>query len=188
LAVRLGRDRAREKKIAGKFISVEEVFDLWQADNEIKKLLAFAAGKEITEQDVKDLVPASEETDVLDVIDAIGQGDKAGALALIDKFLREEAGSDEKAKIIQLNALLSDQLRNVCLVQDFLSRRTGDGEILEKTSWKSGRLFVMKKISGKLNHKKILEALKRLEALDEELKSTSLPPRVPLNLIIMQLF
>ena len=37
LAVRLGRDNTKEIKVAGKVISTEEVFSLWQAESEIKK-------------------------------------------------------------------------------------------------------------------------------------------------------
>lgn len=188
LAVRLGRDNGRETKIAGQVVSVEEVFDLWQADNEIQKLAAFAAGQEIGLREVIELVSENGEVDVFSLTNAIGGGQKQKALTLLHKFLSLQTGSDEKAGIIQLNALLSEQFRNVAMVQDFLAAKKPENEILEATGWKPGRLFVIKKIAARFPARQILEFLNKLGALDEELKTTSTPPRVLLDLILTQLF
>jgi len=187
LAVRLGRDRGRETKIGGKIISLEEVFNLWQADGEIKKLLAFAAGKEIGQREVLDLVSENGEVDVFDLTNAIADNQKQKAFELLKGFLKEQNASDEKGAIIQLNALLSEQFRNVAMVQDFIASKKSEDEILEATGWKSGRLFVVKKIAARFPSKKIVEFLNKLEALDEELKTSSTPPRVLLDLIVSQL-
>jgi DNA polymerase III delta subunit len=187
LAVRLGRDNGKEIKVAGKVISAEEVFNLWQADSEIGKLIAFRAEGEINETDVKELVNENGEVDVFDLTNAIGGGQKQKALELLHGFLKEQTGSDEKGAIIQLNALLSEQFRNVAAVQDFLAAKKSENQILEITGWKPGRLFVIKKIAARFPPKKILEFLNKLEALDEELKTSSTPPRVLLDLIVSQL-
>ena len=50
LAVFLGRDEAVETKAGGKVIKVEEIYSLWQADSELKKLIAFAQGRQIEEE------------------------------------------------------------------------------------------------------------------------------------------
>jgi DNA polymerase III delta subunit len=188
LAVALGRDEAKETKVGGKVISVEEVYDLWQADSEIQKLISFAKDREITEPDVKALISENKSVDVFDLTNAIADNEKEKAMELLHKFLAEQTGSDEKGSVIQLNALLSEQFRNVAAVQDFVNRKISESEILEQTGWKSGRLFVMKKIAGNYPSKKILELLNKLEALDEELKTTQTPPKVLLDLILTQLF
>jgi DNA polymerase III delta subunit len=187
LAVRLGRDNGKETKIAGKVVSVEEVFDLWQADSEIRKLIAFKAGGEIGEIDVKELVSENGEVDVFDLTNAIGDNQKQKAMELLHRFLKEQTASDEKGAIIQLNALLSEQFRNVAAVQDFMAAKKPENQILELTGWKPGRLFVIKKIAARFGPKKILDFLNKLEALDEELKTSSTPPRVLLDLIVSQL-
>ena len=102
--------------------------------------------------------------------------------------MRPAAGADEKGAIIQLNGLISEQFRNVAMAQDFLSQKKGENQILEITGWKSGRLFVMKKIASKFPAKKVLEFLSKLAALDEELKTSQTPPKVLLDLIVAQLF
>lgn len=187
LAKRLGRDQAKETKAGGKVVAVEEVYNLWQADAEIQKLLALAAGREISAQDVKSLISENAEIDVFDITNAIADGQKQTALELLHRHLKNQAGADEKGSIIQLNALLSEQFRNVAMVQDFISQKKSESQILEATGWKSGRLFVMKKVAQKFAPKKVLEFLAKLAALDEELKSTSTPPKVLLDLIVSQL-
>ncbi len=187
LAVRLGRDNGKEIKVAGKVTSAEEVFSLWQADSEIKKLLAFAGKAEIGTKEVEDLVSENGEVDVFDLTNAIADNQKQKAMGLLHRFLKEQTGSDEKIGIIQLNALLSEQFRNVAAVQDFMAAKKSENQILEITGWKPGRLFVMKKIAARFPPKKILDFLNKLEALDEELKSSSAPPRLLLDLIVSQL-
>src|SRR3989344_4332704 len=76
LAVRLGRDNAKETKIAGKVVATEEVYTLWQTESEIKKLIAHAAGRQIEMEDVRELVPENLEVDVFQIINAIGEGKK----------------------------------------------------------------------------------------------------------------
>jgi len=186
LAKKLGRDEAVETKFGGKVVDVKEIFDLWQADSELRKLLAYAAGREITSADVEALVVENGEVDVLKITNAIADGKKNEAFGLVGKFLGQ--GGDEKGLIIQLNALLSEQFRNIYALQDFLGRKISESEILEHTGWKSGRLFVLKKIASRFNPAKVKDLLVKLAALDEELKSSSTPPRVLVNLILSQLF
>jgi DNA polymerase III delta subunit len=187
LAKKLGRDEAQETKFGGKVVEVKEIFNLFQVNSEIEKLIQLSGGKEIMEEDVENMVSENIEVDALDIANAIGDGDKNKAINLVQNFLKAQTGSEEKTGVIQLNALLAEQFRNVAIVQDFQNRSTSDSEILEKTSWKSGRLFVMKKIAAKFNQKKVLDFLNKLSALDEELKSSSTPPKVLLDLILAQL-
>jgi DNA polymerase III delta subunit len=185
LAQKLGRDDVQETKFGGKVVDVKEVYNLHQAQSEINKLIAYAAGREITPQDVEDLVVEDREVDVLKIVNAIGDRQKGAAFNLVNEFLRD---GDNKAQVIQLNALLSEQFRNILVVQDFTARNVPEAGILEQTSWKSGRLFVMKKISRAFVPAKVKDCLNKLAALDGELKTSSTPPRVLLDLILTQLF
>lgn len=187
LAVRLGRDEAKETKFGGKVVSVEEVYNLWQVNSEIGKLVTFAKGREILKEDVIDLVSENGEVDALQITNAIAEKQRDESFALIGQFLKQVSASDEKAGIIQLNALLSEQFRNVAMVQAFIEAKATEAEILEKTQWKSGRLFVIKKIAVRFKSKEILELLEKLNALDTELKSSQLPGKVLLDLILSQI-
>jgi DNA polymerase III delta subunit len=188
LAQTLGRDSGKETKIAGKIISVEEIFSLWQVDSEIKKLLSFSDGKEITASNIRDLVSDNREVDVFEITNSIAEGKKAEAINFMHDFLKNQAGSEEKGAVIQLSALLAEQFRNVAMISGLLASKKTENEILELTGWKSGRLFVIKKISSRFELRKVLDFLSKLQALDRELKSSSIPPKVLLDLIVTQLF
>ncbi len=187
LAKRLGRDEAKETKAGGKVIAVEEVYSLWQADSEVKKLVAFCGDKVCTAEDVKSLVGLDIEIDPFRITNALADGKTEEAWEYLEGFFKNQGSSDRKALCINLNALLAEQFRNVYMVQGFLQERTSEEEILQQTGWKSGRLFVMKKIAGKFKPEKVLETLKKLSALDIELKTGSMPERVMLDLILAQL-
>lgn len=188
LSVALGRDLARETKFGGKVVSVEEVYNLWQADNEIKKLSDYAGTKEVSAGDVKNLVAENGEMDVYELTNAIADGEKNKSLFLLHQFFKQQSGTDEKGGVIQLNALLSDQFRNIAIVQEYLKQKKSEDEILSSTGWKSGRLFIIKKVAVRFNDKKVLDFLNKLKALDEEMKTSSVPPKVLLDLIVSQLF
>ena len=188
LAKRLGRDNFKETKFGGKVVEILEVYSLWQADNEIKKLLSFAGGRQVEKIDVESLVNENWEIDAFEITNAIGEGRKLDVFNLMQKFILAEGVGEEKGAVIHLNALLSDQLRSLAMVQSFGQSKISDEEVLEKTGWKSGRLFIMKKLANKVQNKKIMETLPKLEALDEELKTTSTPPRVLLDMIVAQIF
>lgn len=186
LAIRLGRDSGKETKVGGKVIAVEEVYNLFQADSEIKKLIAFSAGAEISLNDIKELVAENGEVDIFDLTNAIADNNPKKALELLHKFLKEQTGSDEKGSVIKLYALLSEQFRNFVVLQDFIKNKMPEDDILEKTGWKPGRLFVLKKVVDRFDSKKIMEFLGKLEALDRELKTSQVPPKVILDLIVSQ--
>jgi DNA polymerase III delta subunit len=186
LAEKLGRDETVETKFGGKIVDVKEIYSLWQADGEIKKLLAYADGTEIGEAEIRELVFANSEVDTLQIANAIGEKNKQLAFEQVADFLAE--GGEEKGRIIQLNALLSEQFRNILIVQDFVARKIPEGEILQQTGWKSGRLFVTKKTAARFTPKIVKDLLAKLASLDREMKTSSTPPRVLLELILSQLF
>lgn len=187
LAVALGRDEAVETKFGGKVVEVKEIYSLWQADAELRKLAAYTIGREINVEDIELLVFKNESSDVFDLTNAIAEGQKYQALFLMHKLLGLQTGAEEKTAIIQLSALLAEQFRSVAMVQSFLHDHKNEDAILELTGWKSGRLFMMKKVAQKFTPVKVLDFLNKLKALDEELKSSSIPAKVLLDLIVSQL-
>ncbi|MDG1950724.1 MAG: DNA polymerase III subunit delta, partial [bacterium] len=63
--------------------------DLWQMHNEVEKVVAFANGREVTKEMVEELVQASFEGKIFDLIDAISKRQPARAI----KLLQEERWS-----------------------------------------------------------------------------------------------
>lgn len=186
LAKKLGRDDYLEMREGGKVVGFIENYSLWQADNEIKKLLAKADGSEIIETDVEDLVHKEIEIDALEIANSLAENNRLKVLSMLEDFMSKESVGDAKTCIIQLSALLAEQFRNIALIQDFLQRGLKDQQILDLTLWKPGRLFMVKKAASNFSNKKVKDFLVKLQALDAELKSSSLPPRVLFDLVISQ--
>jgi DNA polymerase III subunit delta len=153
------------------------------AHNELMKLKSYANGEIVTSEMVAELVEPLLTINVFDLLDAVGSQQKPRALQLLNQFY-ERTDGDEKAKTIQLTALLADQMRNMLLVLDAAAQRIPDTEILKQTGWKSGRLFIMKKLARSFTPAKIRQSLNKLESLDLEVKSSTMPTHVVLDLII----
>ncbi len=166
----------------GEFLSEVDVETLCQ---ELAKLSTYADTEAITVAMVEQLISRNPETDALDIANALASGDTSKALVLVEKFFGS-GESDDKAKLIQLSALLAEQLRSIVLVQDCIRQYMTESSILELTGWKSGRLYMVKRTAQKMSSQKVLSMLRKLELLDLELKTSSLPGRAVLELIIMQ--
>ncbi len=154
--------------------------------NELLKLASFANGTEITVDMVKELTPQDLNIDMFKLLDNIANHQKSQAVNLIQRYY-ESTSEDEKALTIRLVALLSDQMRNLLLAKQLQSQNMTEPEILQKTGWKSGRLFIMKKLAGGFKEPQLRSTLTKFYSLDKELKSSTLPPRVIVDMIIAAL-
>lgn len=171
----------------GGFGKEEKNFDLHQADNELKKLLTFTQNQVITKEVVENLVADTAEAESWDIVNAFADKNIKKAYSLMDRFFKTAAGSDEKSKVIQLNASLAEQFRSILMIQSFENSSLSEQAILSRTGWKSGRLYIVKKLARKFETQKIKDFCSKLASLDEQLKSTSTPPRVLLDLITSQI-
>lgn len=83
--------------------------DLWQADGEITKLIAYAQGKTVTTKDVEALVVTKLVDDIFGLTDALSTGNKGRALKLLSDQLAGGASATEVLSAItwQYRALTS---------------------------------------------------------------------------------
>lgn len=153
------------------------------AHNELQKLQAYAGGRPITQGMVNDLVQPVITIDAFALLNAIGTKNKSRAIRMLADFFEHNDG-DMKTKAIQVGALLADQLRNILLVLDAEQRHMPEPVILEKTGWNSKRLFVIKKLAKNFTPVQVKQSMVKMENLDMELKSSTLPPHLILDMII----
>lgn len=161
----------------------DAVLNVLHAQNEIEKLKQYAAGQHITDVMVGELVESSIGVDIFALLNAIATRNKPLALKMLEDFFMTEV-ADEKATAIKVTALLSDQFRSLLIVADAYDRRLQDEAVLAMTGWKSGRLYIMKKLARNFKIAQVKQALSKLENLDKEMKTGSMPPHVVLDLII----
>ncbi len=164
-------------------IDEDSTLDVGRAETELAKLNAYAAGKNITTEMVNELIEKVAGVDIFELLNAIAAKNKQSALKILDQYFATEA-ADEKSNAIKVSALLADQFRSLLIAADASQRNIPDAKVLEMTKWKSGRLFMMKKLCRNFSVKQLQQALRKLENLDRELKTGSMPPQVVLDLII----
>lgn len=165
----------------------EPVYSLWQIAGELDKLILLAGEKkEISLQEVQAIVPESLEINVFSLTNAIAKKETGFVAEFLNKFYTPNAYGDDKTKTIQLVSLLAESLRSLLLVKECMRERVSDVEIINQTKWKPARLAILKKLSQNFSSKALLSVLKKFEYLDLELKTTNTPPRVLMELILVQ--
>lgn len=164
-------------------IDEDATLDVLRCGNELEKLKQFAGGQAITPEMVAELVQSAAGVDIFELLNAIASKNKQQALRLLQTYFETET-ADDKASAIKVAALLADQFRSLLIAVDSADRRLPDEAVLEMTGWKSGRLYVMRKLSHNFTAPQLRQALAKLRNLDQELKTGSMPPHVVLDLII----
>lgn len=153
---------------------------------ELDKLLVYSNGETITAEAVQHLVSEEQVVVGLAVSDALVRKDRTRLYHVLNQYYSQTEGGDETTRTLQLVGLLAEQFRSLLLLQDALNQRMSEGEIVALTGWKPGRIFVLKKNINAFRPDMLRGMLSKLESLDLELKTTSTPARVVLELILAQ--
>jgi len=155
--------------------------DLWQMDNEIKKLVNYKKKNqniEILSQDVEILVKPKFESDIFETIDAIASKDKKKALKLLKEHL--EKGDAP----LYLFSMIVFQFRNLLMVKDLIEKN------LSPYSLTGVHPFVIKKSTFLSNKFKFLELKKiyqKIFQIDLDIKTGKIEPETALDLLITEL-
>lgn len=161
----------------------EASLNVVRAQSELMKLKAYANGEAVNTTMVALLIETESSVDVFALLNAIATKNKKLAVQLLETFFATET-TDEKLTTIKFVGLLADQFRSLVVVLDADQRHMSDTAILKMTGWKSGRLYILKKLSRNFTIPKLKIALGKLENLDRELKTGTMPPHVVLDLIV----
>lgn len=90
--------------------------DLWQLENEIKKLVNFKPGKLIRKEDIILQVKPKTENDIFKTIDAISQKDKKQAFSFLHKHL------DDGDNSLYLLSMIAYQFRNLLIIKEMIDK------------------------------------------------------------------
>ncbi|MBI4363389.1 MAG: DNA polymerase III subunit delta [Candidatus Doudnabacteria bacterium] len=174
LAVYLGRDLFDKDK---------EAFNLWQAYNELMKLVSF--NRKITAENVSRLVSPKLPENVFALSDKIMAKDRQGAVKIFEELLSQST-SDEKTAIIKIVGLISEQLRSLILIDYLKKANLSQQEMADRLGWSPGRVFVILKHSAHTGHMRLKSLLSSLLSVDLMIKSTDQNPKLLLDLFIDQ--
>ena len=156
--------------------------DLWKMDHEIQKLMAYADGKEITRGMVVELVRASFEGEIFELVDALGKKQSKRALELLE----EERWSG--ANDFYLMTMLARQLRLLIGARAWLdenphatradaAREMGVAPFVAQKALEQARGFTAEQLRA---------AHDRLFELDVEMKSGGVSTSLGVDLAAME--
>ena len=156
--------------------------DLWTLDRELEKLALFSTGREVTEADVRSLVPYAQEANIFAAVDAIMDGRPGNALRLLAQLMQD---GREPLYII---AMIERQLRLIALARDLTERGVVQPELGRRMGANSD--FVVRKTLGQARRMSMPEiSLKYQRVLESDLaiKQGRLDPEVSLELLVADL-
>jgi DNA polymerase-3 subunit delta len=178
--------------------------NLWQMENEIKKLANYKNGpasakavsfaevasateaesagkKKIEVKDVELLVRPKVETDIFKTIDAISERKKSRALMLLHQHL--EKGDSP----LYLLAMINFQFRNLLMIKDLIEKNTPYYKIINKSKLHP---FIVKK-SYQQAQRFTLQQLKKIYQkifqVDYQIKTGKIEPEVALDMLITEI-
>jgi DNA polymerase-3 subunit delta len=175
LAVSLGRGLDQKDK-NGKF---RQSYDLWEASNEVEKLISYCYGREITGQDIELLVKSKVNMNIFNLIDSISLKDRKKSILLLNRQIEE--GLNE----IYILTMLAYQFRNLLRVKDLLNSGLSGYEISSKTRMHP---FVVKKSINqcqKFKMENLRKIYRKIFDADIAIKTGKIDPRLALNLLVV---
>ena len=155
--------------------------DLWQMSNEIDKLISYQALKPITSENVEVLVKAKLDTNIFNLIDAIGEKNRKGALKLLQDQI--ESG----AHPLYLLTMIIYQFRNLLIIKDLIEQGLNQYQIQKETKIHP---FVVQKTFSQARNFSLNELKKIYQKLletDIALKTSKIEPNLALDLLITKL-
>jgi DNA polymerase III subunit delta len=156
--------------------------DLFTLSNEINKLAAYTAGRQIEEKDIRSVVSASKEAEIYTLIDSIIDRKSGEAEQTLQKLL--QSGTVPQ----QILALLARQLQMMIQVKELKSLKRPLSEIQSKIGIYSS--FVWEKITArtdKYSPERLKEIYRSLLETDIALKTGRLDGDLALNLLVADL-
>ncbi len=172
------KESAKIKKRALKKMVEYVGDDLWRASNEINKLANMKRGSEITVDDVREHVKPELETDIFKTIDALGKGDKAKAVELIQKHIQKGDSP------FYLLSMINYQLRNLLILKELQDQNLSAKEMRKKSGMSP---FVFKK-TGRQTKNFSFDSLKKIHQelfkMDLDIKLGRITPETALMMIV----
>lgn len=156
--------------------------NLRSLSNEIKKLVLFASGRAITEQDIKSVVSEAQEADVFALIDAVFDGRIGIAEQILQQLLERGVAPSH------FLTMLSRQLRMIVLAKELKSQGKSSAEIKGRLgiTWE----FILRKVLQQVD-KYSMEYLKliyrKLLETDLAIKTGKYSDELALDLLIAEL-
>jgi DNA polymerase-3 subunit delta len=154
--------------------------NLWAMSNEIDKLLLYAQGRSIEENDVRQLVSYAQEANIFALVDAVLEKQPKIAHRILHRLYQEGASS---AYIL---VMITRQFRLIVQTKE-LSSRLSPSQIQAKLGLKSYALDKTLDQAKSYDFERIRQAYGRLLETDVDIKTGRYNDRIALELLIAEL-
>lgn len=154
--------------------------NLWAMSNEIDKLLLYAQGRSIEENDVRQLVSYAQEANIFALVDAVLERHPEIAHRILHRLYQEGASS---AYVL---VMITRQLRLIVQTKE-LSSRLSPSQIQAKLGLKSYALDKTLAQAKSYDFDRIKQAYGRLLETDADIKTGRYNDRIALELLIAEL-
>lgn len=177
LSVALGKgfsQRDRNRKVA-------QLYNLWEADNEIDKLVNYADDGEITKENIELLVHSKIDMNIFSLTDCISQKNKKKAILLLN--MQIEKGVNE----IYILTMLIRQFRNLLIIKDLLEEGFSGSQIAQRAKMHP---FVVRKTIEQCRNFNIFDLKKIYQKLydaDLAVKTGKMESGLALDLLVVSI-
>jgi DNA polymerase-3 subunit delta len=156
--------------------------NLWTMSGEVNKLVLYASGRKIEEEDVKKLVGYTQQFTVFNLVDAILEFRAEAAEQLLQQQLQAGAAP------VYLLTMLARQVRMIVLAKEFVGKRLKTVEMQSKLGTTSE--YVVRKTieqAGRYSLSRIKEVYRRILETDLLIKTGKLNDELALNILVAEL-
>ena len=155
--------------------------DLRLMDNEIQKLLAYCGQEPIRAADVRSLVASVRESNIFDLVDAIGARQTSTALKLLHAQL------DQNAAPLYLLTMITRQFRMLLQIKDLAAREMNPTAIREQLKLHPFVVDKTSKQAANFSVPQLERAYQKLLETDLAMKTSRSEPIAALDLLIVDL-
>ncbi len=156
--------------------------NLWTMSSEVNKLVLYASGRKIEEEDVKILVGYTQQFTVFNLVDAILEFRAEAAEQLLQQQLQVGAAP------VYLLTMLARQVRMIVLAKELAGKRLKTAEMQSKLGT-SSEYVVRKTIeqAGRYSLTRIKEVYRRILEADLSIKTGKLDDELAVNILVAEL-
>jgi DNA polymerase-3 subunit delta len=156
--------------------------NLWTMSGEVSKLVLYASGRKIEEEDVKTLVGYTQQFSVFALVDAILEFRAEAAEQLLQQQLQMGAAP------VYLLTMLARQVRMIILAKELAGKRLKTAEMQSKLG--ATAEFVVRKTieqAGRYSLSRIKEIYRRVLETDLSIKTGKLDDELAINILVAEL-
>lgn len=160
------------------YFNKETEYRILNLENDIKKLIAYTGGKEVTEEDISLNLHGDMDTFVFNFLDAVSNNRKDAAFELLHNILTSSG------EVFSILGLLINHFELILTVKEFKEDGIGLAAITSKLKINEFRVKKSMQFADKFTAEKLRDTLSQLYETDRNIKTGMLEQNLALELLV----